>query len=55
MAHIRPRLVGATYTSADESGDIHKFTTGLADLASRKGVVFRYVYEFRRCAPREAK
>lgn len=42
MAHIRSRLAGATYTSSDESGDVHKFTTGLADLAAHKGVVFRY-------------
>ena len=42
MAHIRPRLAGATYTSADESGDVHKFTTGLAQRASDKGVQFRY-------------
>lgn len=42
MAHIRSRLVGATYTSADESGDVHKFTTGLAKLATGKGVQFLY-------------
>ncbi|MES2185916.1 MAG: D-amino acid dehydrogenase [Pseudomonadota bacterium] len=42
MAHIQPRLAGATYTSADESGDVHKFTTGLAQRAAEQGVVFRY-------------
>ena len=42
MAHIRPRLAGATYTSADESGDVHKFTTGLAARAAERGVGFRY-------------
>ena len=42
MAHIRPRLAGATYTSADESGDVHKFTTGLAAKAAERGVQFRY-------------
>ena len=42
MAHIRPRLAGATYTSADESGDVHKFTTGLAAKATERGVQFRY-------------
>jgi len=41
MAHIRPRLAGATYTSADESGDVHKFTTGLAQRAEQAGVRFR--------------
>jgi D-amino-acid dehydrogenase len=42
MAHIKPRLAGATYTSADESGDVHKFTTGLAVRAAAAGVRFRY-------------
>ncbi|WP_219212988.1 D-amino acid dehydrogenase [Variovorax boronicumulans] len=42
MAAIRPRLAGATYTSADESGDVHKFTTGLAQKAAEQGVQFRY-------------
>jgi D-amino-acid dehydrogenase len=42
MAHIAPRLAGATYTSADESGDVHKFTTGLARLCEARGVKFRY-------------
>jgi len=42
MAHVRPRLAGATYTSADESGDVHKFTTGLAARAAERGVAFRY-------------
>ncbi|RST48152.1 FAD-dependent oxidoreductase [Variovorax sp. MHTC-1] len=41
MAHIRPRLAGATYTSADESGDVHKFTTGVAQRAEQAGVRFR--------------
>jgi D-amino-acid dehydrogenase len=42
MAHIKPRLAGATYTSADESGDVHKFTTALAARAEAAGVRFRY-------------
>lgn len=42
MAQIAPRLVGATYTSADESGDVHLFTTHLADMAALAGVQFRY-------------
>ncbi|GAA4324194.1 D-amino acid dehydrogenase [Pigmentiphaga soli] len=42
MAHIAPQLAGATYTSADESGDVHKFTTGLAALCEARGVKFRY-------------
>jgi D-amino-acid dehydrogenase len=42
MAHIKPRLAGATYTGEDESGDVHKFTTALAERASESGVRFRY-------------
>jgi D-amino-acid dehydrogenase len=42
MAHIKPRLAGATYTGEDESGDVHKFTTALAERASEGGVRFRY-------------
>lgn len=42
MTHIAPQLVGATYTSQDESGDVHKFTTGLAKLCAERGVTFRY-------------
>ncbi|MDB5871911.1 MAG: amino acid dehydrogenase [Ramlibacter sp.] len=42
MAFIKPRLAGATYTGEDESGDVHKFTTGLAARAAGNGVRFRY-------------
>ena len=42
LAHIRPQLAGATYTSADESGDVHQFTTALAEHAAQRGVRFRY-------------
>lgn len=42
MSHIQPRLAGATYTSADESGDVHKFTTALAAKAAEVGVQFRF-------------
>jgi D-amino-acid dehydrogenase len=42
MANIKDRLAGATYTDADESGDVHKFTTSLADKAEAAGVTFRY-------------
>lgn len=42
MAHIAPQLQGATYTPEDESGDVHKFTVALAQLAQAKGVQFRY-------------
>ena len=40
LAQARGRIVGATYTSTDESGDAYKFTQGLARLAEAKGVTF---------------
>ena len=36
------KIVGATYTSSDESGDAHKFTQNLATLAAAKGVKFLF-------------
>ncbi|WCM92845.1 D-amino acid dehydrogenase [Acidovorax sp. NCPPB 2350] len=42
LAHIRPRLAGATYTAADESGDAHAFTRELALRAGQAGVRFRF-------------
>jgi D-amino-acid dehydrogenase len=42
LAPARERIVGATYTATDESGDAHKFTRGLAALAAERGVRFRY-------------
>lgn len=45
LAHARPRIVGATYTSTDESGDAHKFTAALARLAAEKGVQFLYGHD----------
>ncbi|MDZ4076889.1 D-amino acid dehydrogenase [Hydrocarboniphaga sp.] len=42
LAHIRPKLAGATYTSADESGDAYLFTNRLAALCEQRGVRFRF-------------
>lgn len=42
LAHARERIVGATYTSTDESGDAHKFTAGLARLTAGLGASFLY-------------
>lgn len=43
---IEPALKGSYYggffTPSDSTGDIHKFTRGLADACARRGVVFRY-------------
>ena len=42
LAHAASRLVGATYTAGDESGDAKKFTQALACAAEDRGVRFRY-------------
>jgi len=46
MRSIEPTLAGkyygGFYTDSDSTGDIHKFTTGLATAAARKGVRFSY-------------
>jgi D-amino-acid dehydrogenase len=46
MRAIEPTLAGAYYggffTDSDATGDIHKFTVGLAAAAGRKGVQFRH-------------
>ncbi len=36
------KIIGATYTASDESGDAHKFTHNLAALAAARGVKFMY-------------
>ncbi len=41
LAASRGRIVGATYTPSDESGDAYLFTVRLAELARERGVVFR--------------
>jgi D-amino-acid dehydrogenase len=47
LAAARDRIVGATYTSSDESGDAHLFTTRLAKMAEEQGAVFLYGREIR--------
>ena len=42
LEFARDRIVGATYTAADESGDAHIFTVRLAKLAEAKGVRFHF-------------
>jgi D-amino-acid dehydrogenase len=42
LAGMRDRIVGGDYTATDESGDIYKFTSGLARLAAAAGVDFQY-------------
>lgn len=45
LAHARSRIVGATYTAADESGDARRFTVGLARIAAQAGVKFLFNHE----------
>ena len=40
LAHIRPKLAGATYTSEDESGDANRFARELVKLCEVEGVHF---------------
>jgi D-amino-acid dehydrogenase len=42
LRHAAERIVGGTYTAADESGDAHKFTQALAQLGAGQGVRFLY-------------
>jgi D-amino-acid dehydrogenase len=42
LAPIRNRIVGGDFTATDESGDVHKFTVGLASKAAEAGVQFRF-------------
>ena len=40
LAHIRPRLAGATYTAEDESGDANRFARALVERCRTDGVRF---------------
>lgn len=40
LAHIRPKLAGATYTNEDESGDANRFARELVGLCEAAGVRF---------------
>jgi len=42
LARMRGKIVGGDFTATDESGDVFKFTTGLADKAAEAGVDFQY-------------
>ncbi|HXN16221.1 MAG TPA: FAD-dependent oxidoreductase, partial [Usitatibacter sp.] len=51
LASARAKIVGATYTASDESGDAYLFTSNLARLAATKGVVFRFGHQVRAIRP----
>jgi len=42
LAHLSHKIVGGDFTASDESGDIYKFTTGLAQRAENAGVTFQF-------------
>ncbi len=42
LAAIRQKIAGGDFTATDESGDIYKFTTGLAEKCAEAGVQFRF-------------
>ncbi len=42
LAAVAGELAGGIHTPDDESGDAHKFTTGLAALAAARGVNYRW-------------
>ena len=42
LAGIRGRIVGGDYTATDESGDVYKFTSGLAQKAADASVAFQF-------------
>jgi D-amino-acid dehydrogenase len=51
LAHAAVSIAGGTYAAADESGDAHKFTRALADLAVAQGVRFLYGRSIKRLEP----
>jgi D-amino-acid dehydrogenase len=42
LANMRHRIVGGDFTATDESGDVYKFTSGLAHRAAQAGVEFKF-------------
>ncbi|MDO9420357.1 MAG: D-amino acid dehydrogenase [Herminiimonas sp.] len=42
LASIRDKIVGGDFTESDESGDVYKFTSGLAAKAAEVGVQFQF-------------
>ncbi len=42
LKNVRDKIVGGDFTRTDESGDVYKFTSGLAAKAAQAGVDFRF-------------
>ena len=57
IRQIEPTLKGSYYggffTPSDSTGDIHKFTRGLADACARRGVRFVYDAEVEKIVPKD--
>jgi len=51
LAHMRARIAGATYTSADESGDARQFTVSLARTCVERGVKFLMGHDVKAIRP----
>lgn len=47
LAQVASSLVGATFTTADESGDAHRFTTELARHCATRGVRFLFSHDIK--------
>ena len=43
--HIKSKIIGGYYTESDFTGDIHKFSTGLAKACEKAGVIFHWNHE----------
>ncbi|MBV8097095.1 MAG: D-amino acid dehydrogenase [Acetobacteraceae bacterium] len=58
MRQIEPTLKGSYYggffTPSDSTGDVHKFTRGLADACVRHGVRFAYDTEIEKIVPKDS-
>ena len=59
IRQIEPTLKGSYYggffTPSDSTGDIHKFTRGLADACARRGVRFIYDAEVESIVPKNSR
>ena len=49
--HIKSKVIGGYYTETDFTGDIHKFSTGLAKACEREGVIFKWNHEVKKLKP----
>ncbi|MBN8531258.1 MAG: D-amino acid dehydrogenase [Alphaproteobacteria bacterium] len=50
LQHAKRKIIGGIHHTLDESGDVHLFTTGLAEYCAKLGVEFLYGTEVRSIA-----